>query len=244
MTSARCLAGRHCRARRSRRALLARAGRWRRHLLVRRDRAGPWTVVGPARSARRRGRRQRAAAGGGGHVPGPDTGQCLGDRGRLPHVGGRRTPGGGRRRLGVGVLLRDGSLAGRESRWARHRCGERRHGDLCGFLIPGALLVVLGTVLQCIGLFRARVVPAWVPLASALHGPHPRRPRRRCARAPTPASRWPWARSHWATSPGIEWPARGGDGNAELPWHPMVPPSYRRIHTRSTVPPAGLEPAT
>jgi hypothetical protein len=27
-----------------------------------------------------------------------------------------------------------------------------------------ALLVVLGTVLQCIGLFRAHVVPVWVPI--------------------------------------------------------------------------------
>ena len=38
-------------------------------------------------------------------------------------------------------------------------------GHLFGFLIPGALLVVLGTVLQCIGLFRAQVVPVWVPIA-------------------------------------------------------------------------------
>ena len=36
---------------------------------------------------------------------------------------------------------------------------------LFGFLIPGALLVVLGTVLQCVGLFRAHVVPVWVPIA-------------------------------------------------------------------------------
>lgn len=36
---------------------------------------------------------------------------------------------------------------------------------LFAFLIPGALLVVLGTVLQCVGLFRARVVPVWVPIA-------------------------------------------------------------------------------
>ena len=38
-------------------------------------------------------------------------------------------------------------------------------GHLFAFLVPGAILVVLGTVLQCIGLFRARVVPAWVPIA-------------------------------------------------------------------------------
>ena len=38
-------------------------------------------------------------------------------------------------------------------------------GHLFGFFIPGALLVVLGTVLQCIGLFRAQVVPVWVPIA-------------------------------------------------------------------------------
>ena len=38
-------------------------------------------------------------------------------------------------------------------------------GHLFGFLVPGALLVVLGTVLQCVGLFRARVVPVWVPVA-------------------------------------------------------------------------------
>ena len=35
---------------------------------------------------------------------------------------------------------------------------------LFGFLIPGALLVVLGTVIQCVGLFRAHVVPVWVPI--------------------------------------------------------------------------------
>ncbi len=36
-------------------------------------------------------------------------------------------------------------------------------GHLFGFLIPGALLVVLGTVLQCVSLLRAHVVPVWVP---------------------------------------------------------------------------------
>ena len=38
-------------------------------------------------------------------------------------------------------------------------------GHLFGFLVPGALLVVLGAVLQCVGLFRAHVVPVWVPIA-------------------------------------------------------------------------------
>lgn len=38
-------------------------------------------------------------------------------------------------------------------------------GHLFAFLVPGALLVVLGTVLQCIGLFRGHVVPVWVPIA-------------------------------------------------------------------------------
>jgi len=38
-------------------------------------------------------------------------------------------------------------------------------GHLFGFLVPGALLVIVGTVLQCVGLFRARVVPVWVPVA-------------------------------------------------------------------------------
>jgi len=36
---------------------------------------------------------------------------------------------------------------------------------LFAFLVPGALLVVIGTVLQCVGLFRAHVVPVWVPIA-------------------------------------------------------------------------------
>ena len=36
---------------------------------------------------------------------------------------------------------------------------------LFGLLIPGALMVALGTVLQCVGLFRAHVVPVWVPIA-------------------------------------------------------------------------------
>lgn len=38
-------------------------------------------------------------------------------------------------------------------------------GHLFAFLIAGALLVTLGTVLQCVGLFRAHVVPVWVPIA-------------------------------------------------------------------------------
>ena len=38
-------------------------------------------------------------------------------------------------------------------------------GHLFAFLVPGALLVVVGTVLQCVGLFRAHVVPVWVPIA-------------------------------------------------------------------------------
>ena len=36
---------------------------------------------------------------------------------------------------------------------------------LFGFLVPGALLVVVGTVLQCVGLLRSRVVARWVPVA-------------------------------------------------------------------------------
>lgn len=39
-------------------------------------------------------------------------------------------------------------------------------GHLFGLLVPGALLVTLGTVLQCVGLFRARVVPLWIPIAA------------------------------------------------------------------------------
>ena len=38
-------------------------------------------------------------------------------------------------------------------------------GHLFAFLISGALLVVSGTVLQCVGLLRAHVVPVWVPTA-------------------------------------------------------------------------------
>lgn len=40
---------------------------------------------------------------------------------------------------------------------------DTRH--LFAFLVLGALLVVLGTVLQCVGLLRGRVVPRWVPVA-------------------------------------------------------------------------------
>ena len=42
---------------------------------------------------------------------------------------------------------------------------EAANNDLAhlfGLLVPGALLVVLGTVLQCVGLLRAHVVPVWV----------------------------------------------------------------------------------
>ncbi len=38
-------------------------------------------------------------------------------------------------------------------------------GHLFGFLIAGAALVLLGTVLQCVGLFRSHAVPVWVPIA-------------------------------------------------------------------------------
>jgi len=37
---------------------------------------------------------------------------------------------------------------------------------LFAFMIPGAALVLLGTVLQCVGLFRAHVVPTWIPIAA------------------------------------------------------------------------------
>lgn len=33
-----------------------------------------------------------------------------------------------------------------------------------GVMIPGALLVALGTVLQAVGLLRSRVVPRWIPV--------------------------------------------------------------------------------
>lgn len=35
---------------------------------------------------------------------------------------------------------------------------------LFGVMIPGALLVIVGTVLQAVGLFRSRAVPKWVPV--------------------------------------------------------------------------------
>ena len=38
-------------------------------------------------------------------------------------------------------------------------------GHIFAFLIPGAVLVLVGTVLQCVALFRAHVVPIWVPIA-------------------------------------------------------------------------------
>lgn len=38
-------------------------------------------------------------------------------------------------------------------------------GHLFALMIPGAVLVLVGTVLQCVGLFRARTVPVWVPVA-------------------------------------------------------------------------------
>jgi hypothetical protein len=45
------------------------------------------------------------------------------------------------------------------------KAANNDQGHLFAFLIPGALLVMLGTVLQCVGLFRAHVVPIWVPIA-------------------------------------------------------------------------------
>ena len=36
---------------------------------------------------------------------------------------------------------------------------------LFAFMIPGAALVLLGTVLQCVGLFRSHTVPKWVPVS-------------------------------------------------------------------------------
>jgi len=37
---------------------------------------------------------------------------------------------------------------------------------LFALMIPGALMVLVGTVLQCVGLFRSRAVPRWVPVAA------------------------------------------------------------------------------
>jgi hypothetical protein len=40
------------------------------------------------------------------------------------------------------------------------------NGDIAhifAIMIPGALLGILGTVLQAVALFRAKVVPVWVP---------------------------------------------------------------------------------
>lgn len=39
-------------------------------------------------------------------------------------------------------------------------------GHLFGLMIPGAAMVLLGTILQCVGLFRSRSVPKWVPIAA------------------------------------------------------------------------------
>ena len=37
---------------------------------------------------------------------------------------------------------------------------------LFGLLIPGAILVIVGTVLQAVAMFRAKVVPIWVPIGT------------------------------------------------------------------------------
>lgn len=36
--------------------------------------------------------------------------------------------------------------------------------NLFAFMVPGAVLVLLGTVLQCVGLFRSHALPRWVPV--------------------------------------------------------------------------------
>jgi hypothetical protein len=40
--------------------------------------------------------------------------------------------------------------------------GDEAH--LIGLVAGGAVLVLVGTVVQCVALFRARVVPAWIPV--------------------------------------------------------------------------------
>jgi hypothetical protein len=42
--------------------------------------------------------------------------------------------------------------------------GDQAH--LLGVLIPGALMVIVGTVLQAVALFRSHEVPIWVPIAT------------------------------------------------------------------------------
>lgn len=37
-------------------------------------------------------------------------------------------------------------------------------GHLFGVMMPGALLVALGTVIQAVGLLRSRAVPRWIPI--------------------------------------------------------------------------------
>ena len=39
-------------------------------------------------------------------------------------------------------------------------------GHLLGVLIPGALMAIVGQILQAVGLLRSRAVPRWVPIAS------------------------------------------------------------------------------
>lgn len=39
-------------------------------------------------------------------------------------------------------------------------------GHLFGLMIPGAAVVLVGTVIQCVGLFRSHAVPRWVPIAA------------------------------------------------------------------------------
>lgn len=42
------------------------------------------------------------------------------------------------------------------------------HAPIFAVMIPGALLVVVGTVLQAVALWRSKAVPRWVPLLSAV----------------------------------------------------------------------------
>ena len=54
---------------------------------------------------------------------------------------------------------------------------------LYGLIFPGVVLVTLGTVVQCVALFRAKVTPAWVPLGLLFVVLHLRDPEHRPDRA-------------------------------------------------------------
>ena len=90
----------------------------------------------------------------------------LGNAGCRSHVARRWHAGRGRRRVGRCLLLPTDSTVDPAAGTAVIEAANQDSVHLFAVMVPGALLVVVGTVLLAVGLLRSHAVPKWVPILS------------------------------------------------------------------------------